>query len=938
MIKRQSINVRGLFVVVLLACGALALPSSAQDVSQLTTAGIYRKATELLSSGQYGAAMPYLQELIQRLSRIRDDAQAAGTLEWARYFSGVCNVETGQYDEAIKIFKGYLRDYPNGQFRKNAYLMIPESMIAKGEWEQAIEPLKDAIKNAGLERDLLIGAYYLLGEAYFRLEKWKEAYEPIMVVYQQTQKTEQRTRAAVMATICLIKLEDFKRLFEFLPIVYKTPARFDPGLNLTLIEGGDKNYEDQKFEPALLLYRFVYPKAVIELEIAVQIANTKAIIEALGQQSGFDTASRKSMKLGLERRLKDLEEQKDRLSKIPDYDQALRIRIAQTYVELRRHWEGLVIFRSVYDEFPEHPLADQALYSAFWTALQMKEIERSFVEGYEYVKAFPKGKFWDSVTVTLTQLHIERKEWRKAMAIAVKGLEVNPEHSARDQLTYLIGYCHFNEEEFDQALERFAEVKSRFPDSVFYESAFYWHALTALYLARYPTARAEFAEFRQKWPTSQYIEDATYRLGVAQYGDGDFKAAADTFREFLDRFPNSQMRSEAFAMVGDILAFESDLDNAIDYYAKAREAAINMPQYNYATFQSARVMELERKYDLIINLFREYLAKWGEKGNYSEAAYWIGTAQMRSEQPREALQTFFDTIVKYGDTPTAYGVDMIIRDLISELDQRVSKEEQIRFHDQLYKELENVRAAKRKVLELRLIAFFAERMQDADVRNSMVASLLQDWNIKDGSPIVLLMMGRYGAQLGKKDFARKVYDHFLKTYSDSDLVMEAVKATAELKIVEGKYDEALPLLKDLTERFAMFSEAAWAQKTLGDVYRLQKRPEDAIKTYSLVLGVKEWRGPLWPEALYWIGICHLEQGTPREAFAFFQRIYVLYEAYPAWVAKAYLKSAECLERLDQKADAVKTLQEMLSKESLAQLPETKEAQAMLQRLTGVARE
>ena len=40
------------------------------------------------------------------------------------------------------------------------------------------------------------------------------------------------------------------------------------------------------------------------------------------------------------------------------------------------------------------------------------------------------------------------------------------------------------------------------------------------------------------------------------------------------------------------------------------------------------------------------------------------------------------------------------------------------------------------------------------------------------------------------------------------------------------------------------------------------------KRYEEVLQVKEWKGELWPEALYSIGECLREQGKEKEAYAY----------------------------------------------------------------------
>ena len=58
--------------------------------------------------------------------------------------------------------------------------------------------------------------------------------------------------------------------------------------------------------------------------------------------------------------------------------------------------------------------------------------------------------------------------------------------------------------------------------------------------------------------------------------------------------------------------------------------------------------------------------------------------------------------------------------------------------------------------------------------------------------------------------------------------------------------------------------AARATMRLGDVKRAQGHFDEAIKRYEEVLQVKEWKGELWPEALYFVGESLSEQGKEKE--------------------------------------------------------------------------
>jgi hypothetical protein len=80
-------------------------------------------------------------------------------------------------------------------------------------------------------------------------------------------------------------------------------------------------------------------------------------------------------------------------------------------------------------------------------------------------------------------------------------------------------------------------------------------------------------------------------------------------------------------------------------------------------------------------------------------------------------------------------------------------------------------------------------------------------------------------------------------------------------------------------------------------------------------------------------LCKLELGEVQEAFAYFQRIYVLYEDYTEWVAPAYARSIECLQQLGgHSEDIISTYKEMLANEKVAATPEGRKARERLNRL------
>lgn len=889
----------------------------------------------MMGAGNFDGAIVVLNEIIPIFeAKVAAYAQCRTALEYAHYGRGVCYHAKGDCEKALEALQVFVQKFPNSAQKNRALILMADCHVSKEQWAEATAitgPLREQPELAPIER---MAVNRLHAEAMMALKKWAEAVSPLLYVFRNTRESEVKTASAVSLAICLVRLERYKELYQFLPQVYRTPMRFDVDLNLAMIEEGDKKYGALDYEKALLLYRLVQKKSVIREEVEKRIAGAE--VKLRRATTGERSWSPESLpeKGRYERELRQLKKQKEAIEKAPDYDQELELRSAGCYFELQRYLEAINVYRGVYEDGPATELGQQALFSCFSTAYAAGDQERSLREGYEYLRAFPAGTYWDSLVLNLMQVHIQRQEYERALAVAEKGLQVKPDFAGKDQLTYLKGYCHFQMENFEKALADFMEMVALGREGAFADAGEYWFGMCHLFLQHYGEARQAFSAFLEKFADRPFSEDAAYRLGVACYGEGDFDAAERAFEDFLYRYPDTQMKSETLSMLGDIAGVRGDLDRAIELYQRAPESAVNQVQINYAYFQAARTMELEQRFDQIIEHFRTYMSRYGERGNFTEAAYWIGNAYMRQGKSAQALAEFFTTIVKYGNAPEHYGVDMILRDLASQKSEMIAPEERRKFMEQLYGELDRARKQKESTLELRLITLFAETATKKETRDELVASILKEGNINVSGPVTLALMGREAQAKGLLPFARKVYAFFLKHYSDSDLVVDALRGMAEVHLRENRPDEATKLLEEIANRFAMLPDAAWANLRLAEIKVQQGRYDEAVKVYNMVLAVKEWKGEAWAEALCGVGMAHMAEGKTQEAFAFFQRVYVMYGGYPQWAAKAYVQSAICLDKLGKADEAIQTLIEMLGDERFAKTEAAHEGRKMLIRLRG----
>jgi TolA-binding protein len=453
-----------------------------------------------------------------------------------------------------------------------------------------------------------------------------------------------------------------------------------------------------------------------------------------------------------------------------------------------------------------------------------------------------------------------------------------------------------------------------------------------LFLSRFDEAVTIFEDYLNNpaWPEKTFAEDVTYRLGMARFGLGDFAAAEQTFRTFLAKFPESRLISEACSMIGDLRGAEGDLDTALAFYARARKTAASPEQETYALFQAARVHELRNEWLEIISLMETYLTERGETGDLAEAGLWMAKAWNARGEEEKALDVCCETILRYGGNPHLPSVDLLLQQLIRESRKDQGGEE---YAQNILARLADDRAAacdsgESRVLCLRLTALFAEIGPDQEY-----AQMLLDEPLLDGfTPLPLLVRAREALRQGRPDEVDPAYDRFMEQFAGVDSAVQMTNLKIQALMDAGRSGAALALARETFETYSGYPETGRTRKLAADSLRLLKEYDAAVELYNEFLAVREWRGELTPQVIYWIGVCRYRQDRITEAFAYFQRVYVLYELYPEWMAKAYAASIDCLEQLGRHDEVVKTWREMVANPAVAATPEGRQAQQQLDRL------
>ncbi len=937
MIKKKSSFGRtckvvfGCVVAILFLSSSRAFSQEMGLLGSAATSELMKEVKSLLKNDRPRELIPYLREIIVRMGT-SSDSDSMKARSFCMYQIAVCQLQLNQTIEALVSFDEFVQEFPQDPNASKAVVRIAEIHAMNQDWPAVESYALELDMNSALEPSLRLIVSKLLSGALFQQEKWAEAAHPLLKVFQASEVQKDKSRAAAMLATCYAKMDDFESLSRFL-VLGGDAAQQSGMLNVALIETADKKMKENAFQQALYLYRMIlmkdeltvlHEKQIAELEIFL----AKPFVRKVGStRSAYEEARRAKERESVAKKI-----EMKKLQDLPAYDMDIALRIAQCYGGLQRDIPAHTLYQHLIRTFPAHELVEDARINSFSIMLRMQKWDEAMSEGAEYMALYPTGKFAEETSLNLMQVFMQHGRMKDASELGLSTLEHHPNHRFIDRVKHLLGYIYFQKMDYKEALSTFSEVKKGWPKSETRESCDYWISMCRLFLAEYELAVWAFEEYLGNPDYQRFVEDASYRFGIAQYGFGDFESSEGTFLRFIKQYSDSSLVSEAYSMLGDLRGAEGDLDVALSFYKKGYDTAINIAQIDYALFQSATVYELESRNDEIIAMMKRYLAEWGDESNFASAAFWIGKSHKNNGHYQLALRTYIDAVIQFGDTLDNMDVDEILSELIDEQGSVEGVSHLDFVQQQIEVHLVDAKKNGKSVLALRLETLLVYTTTgSAREKHVDVVLSVEDYGI--ASPISMFLIATTAMERENNLLVHEMFNRCLSDFEDSGFLLPLMNFELQVRLKEEALTDAIKLAEEITDRFGYVQEVGLTRKLKADAHRLLLEYDDAVKTYNELFAVRDWRGPLLPEALYWIGYCKAEQGDLEEACAFFQRVYVLYERYVEWTAKAYEGSLNCLQMMGgKKEDVIKTCREMLSKQEIASTPEGKRARTLLNKL------
>src|SRR4030095_9894614 len=441
---------------------------------------------------------------------------------------------------------------------------------------------------------------------------------------------------------------------------------------------------------------------------------------------------------------------------------------------------------------------------------------------------------------------------------------------------------------------------------------------------------------------------------------------------WIAEFSKDPMIGEVLSLLGDALAAQEKHEEAAYAYERSYKAATRVEVLVYSIFEASKQMQKAGKWEKLAAMFEEFTTKNPEHQAAVAGMCCIGRAKAKMGKTEEAKAFLIEQLTKYQNEPKREAVESLLNQLAQLCLKRPSAPppppppatakpiitrasaasatstpvppaaaptptpdpapwDPFAEFERLIAPLEKTANPTGKARLLYGRGDLFELKRQPEKKSEIIGRLATEFKPEDLSPILLGRVGDYILARGDTAKAGVYYSRLKEDFLRSEYLDFAYTGLGDIAYREKQYDKALELYDTALEKVGAVFKLKEA--TLGKARTLIElaRYDEAKKLFEQVASIKEWRGDATAEAVYHLGEIEFRQGRYNEAIAHYRRVFVAYQKFLPWVARAYLRTAESFDKAGKRYEGIKNLQEMMRNEKLNGLPEMQQGRDLLPR-------
>lgn len=322
--------------------------------------------------------------------------------------------------------------------------------------------------------------------------------------------------------------------------------------------------------------------------------------------------------------------------------QAAYMLLGQDYLQIGDNTNALMAFDAASRVNFDPAISEAALYNyallTHKTSLSL--FDQSVTVLQRFLQKYPQSKYAGEINNQLASTLLSTKNYQAALSVINQmSSPAQPILKAKQSLLFQLGAENFINGNYNQAIENF-NACTNMPnyDTDSKKQAYFWLGETYYRLGEYNTALNNYRQFltgssssTENYATALYNTGYTY-FNLKQYGN-----ASNYFRQYISQERNKQTTTYADALnrIGDCYLFERNFGEAARFYSQA--ATGNSQTAEYAEFQKAFVLGLQRNYGAKISALDDMMRKYPNSLYYDDAMFEKSRALVMLGREQDAI-------------------------------------------------------------------------------------------------------------------------------------------------------------------------------------------------------------------------------------------------------------------------------------------------------------
>lgn len=603
-----------------------------------------------------------------------------------------------------------------------------------------------------------------------------------------------------------------------------------------------------------------------------------------------------------------------------DFEKPIATQLARLY-EGRGDVEKVAALADEFlHRFPYDPVAMQMAHSLGQALFKKGDTEQILNTFPYWAEEFPDGAFIESVDYWSGMAYLFTGDFANALTAFDHLIQSNPGSIYFQEARFRRGVAYFGRGEYATAREILSEWVPSAPEHPLQPEAHVFLGDLDAMDAEVESALANYEKVESLGGSQVLIDHAYFESASLLLANRHFTEHDALLERYLDRFPGSPAAAEAVLRLAEANLEQGRIQAAFEYYARGIERFGDGTETDHVDqlidawwATDAEVRQRHAQTSAFIERLLNDEAFRSEMlyDRVAQIGYFNKYPQI-PEDLQEALvirQPLYETLTEHtakGTSSEGTSLDIVDYEPLRVIQRRVNAQ------------LSQLPEAKPEVVFASMRAEALETGQDA-----LALRLLRVLNLRAGLELSPAQLGQSEVDLASP--ATLVWIAGIEARNDPVLArglllqvveqapgtMAAASALFELGKLEMEaayFDQAASYFDQILEDYFGNPHTRQAALLRADSFRLARRYDDAIEAYSFIINQRDWRGALWAEATFKIGLCFQQLGESGKAQGFFERTYLAYAGYPEWSAKAVLESGDLLEGKGETESARNTYQ------------------------------